>query len=231
MPESNLKLASGFAPIKELVDAGVNVAIGTDGAASNNDLDMLGEMQTAALLAKGISGDATAVPAAEVLKMGTLNGAKAFGLAHEIGSLEPGKHADVIAIDLSHFFTQPIYNPMSVLVYAANRFQVSDVWIAGRRLLHKGEFTHLDQSSIVSKAKYWAEKADAISIQRNDEDIMKRKVTLVEVSPRDGLQNEKIFVPTATKIEFINRLADSGFDHYRKHQFCVPQMGSTNGGS
>lgn len=157
-PESNLKLASGFAPISQLLDAGVTVALGTDGAASNNDLDMFGELQTAALLCKGVSQRATALPAPQALAMATIQGAKAFGLDKEIGSLEAGKAADVIAVDLSSYLTQPIYNPMSHLVYAVNRQQVSDVWVAGKQLLKNGEFTQMNPTAIIAKAKSWAEK-------------------------------------------------------------------------
>lgn len=158
-PQSNLKLANGFAPISALLQAGVNVALGTDGAASNNDLDMFSELQTAALLAKGESKCATALPAPQALAMATIHGAKAFGLDREIGSIEVGKAADIIAVDLSSYFTQPIYNPMSHLTYAMDRQQVSDVWVAGKQLLKKGEFTTLDATAIIAKANYWAEKA------------------------------------------------------------------------
>ena len=157
-PESNLKLASGFPPIKKYMDAGINVSLGTDGAASNNDLDMFGEMRTASFLAKAVSGDATALSAPEALKMVTLNGAKALGLDHKIGSIEIGKQADIIAIDMNHLFTQPIFNPMSHLVYAMNRLQVSDVFIAGKQLLEKGEFTQLDLERTIANANQWAEK-------------------------------------------------------------------------
>ena len=135
------------------------MALGTDGAASNNDLNMFGEMRTAALLAKGVSQSATALPAPQALEMATINGAKAFGLDKEIGSLAPGKAADVIAVDLSSYFTQPIYNPISHLAYAVNRQQVSDVWIAGKQLLKNGEFTELDAAAIIAKAKYWSKQA------------------------------------------------------------------------
>ncbi len=158
-PESNLKLASGFAPIHQLLEAGVTVALGTDGAASNNDLDMFGELQTAALLCKGVSQCATALPAPQALAMATINGAKAFGLDKEIGSLEAGKAADIIAVDLSSYLTQPVYNPMSHLTYAVNRQQVSDVWVAGKQLLSNGEFTQMDPAAIIAKAQYWAKKA------------------------------------------------------------------------
>ncbi|HET9678981.1 MAG TPA: TRZ/ATZ family hydrolase, partial [Gammaproteobacteria bacterium] len=137
-PESNLKLASGFCPVAKLAAAGVNLALGTDGAASNNDLDMLGEMHTAALLAKGVAGDAAALPAADVLEMATLGGARALGLSDSIGSLSVSKWADVTCVDLQAAATQPVYNPVSQLVYAASRDQVSDVWVAGQQQVREG---------------------------------------------------------------------------------------------
>lgn len=133
--EANMKLASGFAPIKNFLQRGINVAIGTDGAASNNDLDMIGEMRSAALIAKGFSRDATVLNAADTLKAATLNGARALLLDKEIGSIEVGKAADVIAIDLGDEMLQPIHNVMSHLVYATCRNQVSDVWVAGQHLV------------------------------------------------------------------------------------------------
>lgn len=157
-PESNMKLASGEPQIKKYMDAGINVSLATDGAASNNDLDMFGEMRTASFLAKLISGDSTALAAPDAIKMATLNGAKTLGIDHKVGSIEAGKEADIIAIDMNHLFTQPIYNPMSHLVYAANRLQVSDVWVAGKQLLDKGEFTELDVEKTIANAQPWAEK-------------------------------------------------------------------------
>jgi 5-methylthioadenosine/S-adenosylhomocysteine deaminase len=157
-PESNLKLASGFCPVHRLLEAGVNVALGTDGAASNNDLDMLGELRTAALLAKGVADDARALPAAQALEMATLNGARALGLDDEIGSLEVGKAADIAAIDLGQPETEPVYNPISQIVYAAGRHQVSDVWVAGEQLLRDHELTSLDLAEITSAAALWGEK-------------------------------------------------------------------------
>ncbi|SMF95370.1 Cytosine/adenosine deaminase [Methylomagnum ishizawai] len=157
-PESNLKLASGFCPVAKLVAAGVNVAIGTDGAASNNDLDVMGEMRMAALLGKAVAGDASAVPAPTALRMATLNGARALGLDGETGSLELGKAADITAIRLDGIETQPLYNPISDLVYAASRHQVTDVWVAGKRLLHKRELTTLDAVEICRRAQDWRQK-------------------------------------------------------------------------
>lgn len=161
-PESNLKLASGFCPVARLWAAGVNVAIGTDGAASNNDLDVMGEMRMAALLAKAVSGDAAAVPARTALRMATLNGAKALGLDKDIGSLEIGKAADVVAIRLDGIETQPLFDPISDLVYAASRHQVTDVWVAGRALLRNRELITLDADEVCRKAAVWREKLMAV---------------------------------------------------------------------
>ncbi|RUQ33897.1 MAG: TRZ/ATZ family hydrolase [Candidatus Competibacteraceae bacterium] len=160
-PESNLKLASGFCPVAQLDAAGVNVAIGTDGAASNNDLDLFGELRTAALLGKGVAGDARVLPAARILRMATLNGAKALGLAHETGSLEPGKSADVIAVDLGELETEPVYHPLSQLVYAVSRRQVSNVWVAGQRVLAERHLTTLDLDETVREARNWRDRIAA----------------------------------------------------------------------
>ncbi|MGW8246879.1 MAG: TRZ/ATZ family hydrolase [Acidiferrobacterales bacterium] len=157
-PESNLKLASGFCPVTKLIDAGVNVALGTDGAASNNDLDMFGEMRTAALLAKGVAGDAAALPAHAVLRMATLNGARALGLEKQIGSIEKGKQADLVAVDLATLESQPLYNPISQLVYAVSRQQVSHVWISGKPVLHERKLKTLNESDLLAKARAWNDK-------------------------------------------------------------------------
>ncbi len=157
-PESNLKLASGFCPSAKLLDAGVNVAIGTDSAASNNDLDMFSEMRTAALLAKGVSSDASAMPAATALRMATYNGAVALGIVEETGSLETNKYADITAINLDSIEAQPIYHPISQLVYASSRNMVSDVWIAGRQVVKSGELTTLDHDQILSDSANWQKK-------------------------------------------------------------------------
>ncbi len=154
-PESNLKLASGFCPVDKLVKAGINVAIGTDSAASNNDLDMFSEMRTAALLVKGVAQDASAIPAFTALRMATLNGAMALGIADQTGSLEPGKSADITAVDFNHLETKPIYHPISQLVYATGRDRVSDVWIAGRQVLRKGNLTTLNSDEIGKRASEW----------------------------------------------------------------------------
>lgn len=157
-PESNLKLASGWCPVPKLLRAGINVALGTDSVASNNDLDMLGEMRTAALLAKGYSKDACSVPAATALSMATLNGAKALGIDHLTGSLTQGKSADIVAIDMIDIETQPIYNPLSQLVYAVGRDKVTDVWVAGKHLLKSRTLTSLDIHDIKAKTYLWRDK-------------------------------------------------------------------------
>lgn len=157
-PESNLKLASGFCPVSTLVNAQVNVALGTDGAASNNDLDMFTEMRSAALLAKALAHDPTAISAATALRMATLNGAKAMGLDQQIGSLEIGKAADLVAVDLAEINTQPVYHPISQLIYAANSYQVSDVWIAGKPVLRNKELVTMNKEALLEKAGQWRAK-------------------------------------------------------------------------
>ncbi len=161
-PESNLKLASGFCPAEKLRRAGVNVAIGTDGCASNNDLDMFGELRTAALLAKGVANDAAAFDAAYALRAATLNGARALGFGDIIGSIEAGKRADLTAVRLDAPETQPVYHPVSQLVYAVSRRQVSDVWIGGRRKLANGELIDVDLDALLAKAERWRERIAAI---------------------------------------------------------------------
>ena len=157
-PESNLKLASGFCQLAKCLAAGINVALGTDGAASNNDLDMFGEMRTAALLGKAVAADASAVPAMTALRMATINGAKALGLDAICGSLSIGKAADVIAIDLNHLETQPLYCPVSQIVYAASRQQVTDVWVAGRRLLKQRQLTTINSDDLKAKIAVWQQR-------------------------------------------------------------------------
>ena len=157
-PESNLKLASGFCPVERLWQAGVNVAIGTDGAASNNDLDLLGETRTAAMLAKAVSGSVTALDAHRALRMATLNGARAMGLEGEIGSLEVGKAADIVAFDLSGLAQQPIYDPVSQLIYATGRDCVKHLWVAGKQLLDDRQLTRMDEPQLTAMAIAWGQR-------------------------------------------------------------------------
>ena len=163
-PESNLKLASGFCPVHDLSKAGINVALGTDGAASNNDLNMFSEIRTTALLGKGIAADATAVAAEQVLRMATINAARSLGLDEDIGSLQAGKAADFIAVQLDGIETEPVYNPVSQLVYATGRDKVSDVWVAGKHLLKDRILTTLDTDEILAKTREWRTR---IASQRN----------------------------------------------------------------
>jgi len=164
-PESNMKLASGICPVQTLLDAGINVALGTDGPASNNDLDMIGEMHSTAMLGKIHEHNPEANTAHTILRMATIHGAKALGFEHITGSLEIGKAADVIAIDLNRLETSPTYNPVAQIVYAASRDQVTDVWVAGKQLLKNRELTTLNEAEILENAKVWAGKLRKVVIR------------------------------------------------------------------
>lgn len=157
-PASNMKLGSGIAPLGALITAGVNVGLGTDGAASNNRLDLFGEMRLAALLAKVATHDAAAMPAQAVLHAATLGGAKALGLDRTLGSLLPGKEADVVAVDLSGIDAVPCYDPVSHLVHALGRDAVTDVWVGGRRVVANRVLTTVDEGAIVARARLWQDK-------------------------------------------------------------------------
>jgi 5-methylthioadenosine/S-adenosylhomocysteine deaminase len=163
-PESNLKLASGFCPVGKLQRAGVNLAIGTDGAASNNDLDMFGETRSAALLAKAVADDASVLDAASALRAATLGGARALEFDDRIGSIEVGKQADLACVDLGQLETQPLHHIVSQLVYACGRHQVSDVWIAGRHKLRGRVLLDMDVDAIVANARQWRARIAAIDI-------------------------------------------------------------------
>ena len=157
-PESNLKLASGFCPACALQAAGVNLGLGTDGAASNNDLDMFGETRTAAILAKAVAQDAAGLDAFAALRAATLGSAKAMGFDHLVGSIQPGKQADLACVDLSALETQPLHHIVSQLVYATGRHQVTDVWIAGRPKLRERMLVDMDEAAIVANARQWRAK-------------------------------------------------------------------------
>lgn len=157
-PEANMKLASGFCPVADLADRGVHLALGTDGAASNNDLDLLSEMRTAALIAKGVSGNAAALPAWQAIEIATLGGAKALGRDHEIGSLKVGKAADLISLDLTQPESTPLHQVPSQVVYAASRQQIKHVWINGAHVLNERAATTLDQTAILARATEWRDK-------------------------------------------------------------------------
>ncbi len=157
-PTSNMKLASGVAPVAAFLERNVNVALGTDGAASNNRLDLFSEMRLASLLAKVTTGDAGALPAARMLRMATLDGAAALGLDGEIGSLTAGKQADVVAVRLADIETIPLYDPVSHLVHAAGRELVTDVWVAGTRVVDDRMPVRIDMPALASRARAWQQR-------------------------------------------------------------------------
>lgn len=157
-PESNMKLACGSCPVERLQNLGINVALGTDGAASNNDLDMFSEMRSAAFVGKITANDPKALSAYDALKMATINGARALGADHLIGSLTPGKSADFIAVDMNQIETQPLYHVVSQIIYSTPRNQVTDVWVAGKQLLKNRKLLTLDEGELIEKAQKWAEK-------------------------------------------------------------------------
>ncbi|HHX81821.1 MAG TPA: TRZ/ATZ family hydrolase [Pseudomonadaceae bacterium] len=157
-PASNMKLASGFCPLPALLAAGVNVALGTDSAASNNNLDMFTEMRLTALMQKGLAANASAAPALQVLKMATIGGARALGLDDRIGSLEVGKLADIIAVDLNEVHTQPVYDPISTLVYSAHSSQVTHSWIHGTAVVEERRLLRLNIPEVLAEASAWADQ-------------------------------------------------------------------------
>ncbi|MDQ5881028.1 MAG: 5-methylthioadenosine/S-adenosylhomocysteine deaminase, partial [Pseudomonadota bacterium] len=154
-PSSNLKLGSGIAPIAAMLGSGINIGLGTDGAASNNRLDLLGEMRLAALLAKGASGDASILNAHQALRAATLGGAHALGLDREIGSLLPGKSADLCAVSLDDPILAPCYAPESHMVYVAGRENVSHVWVAGNLMLENHTLTGFFKNDLEKLVSLW----------------------------------------------------------------------------
>jgi 5-methylthioadenosine/S-adenosylhomocysteine deaminase len=154
-PSSNLKLASGFAPIEALRKAGANLCIGTDGAASNNRLDMFQEMRSAALLAKAVAGDAQALPAHAALRAATLGGAQALGIGEVAGSIAQGKAADLVAVTMRAPELAPCYDPVSHLVYAAGREHVTHVWVNGELRVSDGELQNAAFCSLENRWQLW----------------------------------------------------------------------------
>ena len=157
-PESNMKLASGFCPVDKLMTAGINVALGTDGCASNDDLDLFGELKSAALLGKVVAGDPTALSGHHALRMATINGARALGLDHKIGSLEKGKLADLCAVSIAEINAQPVYSPVSSLIYTNSGTRVKHVWVNGKQLLDDGRLTTLNEPELLQCAASWSKK-------------------------------------------------------------------------
>jgi 5-methylthioadenosine/S-adenosylhomocysteine deaminase len=157
-PAANFKLASGIAPIADLCARGVNVGIGTDGAASNNRLDLWSELRLASLVAKVAAGSAEAVPAADALAMVTIHPARALGMGDRLGSVAAGKEADLAAVDLSAVEVQPCFDPRSHLVYAAGREHVTDVWVRGQRVMANRALTTVDTKDVAARASTWGRK-------------------------------------------------------------------------
>jgi 5-methylthioadenosine/S-adenosylhomocysteine deaminase len=160
-PQSNLKLASGFAPVARFLKAGLRVALGTDGAASNNALSMLRELQVAALLAKAVAGDATALPAHQALRMATRGGAEALGMDERRGQLAPGFDADLVSISLAGLEAQPVYHPEAQLAYSMSDSAVRHCWIAGKPVLKDGTLTTLDEADLIRRAERWKHRMGA----------------------------------------------------------------------
>ena len=160
-PQSNLKLGSGCCPLEALQNAGVNIALGTDGAASNNDLSLLGEARTAALMTKGLSGNPELFPAHEALELATINSARALGIDSTTGSIEPGKAADLVAIDLDNIASQPLYNAFSQLIYTNSASRISHTWVDGNLLVENGQLLNIDQRELINRAQNWQAKIQA----------------------------------------------------------------------
>ena len=156
-----MKLGSGFCPVSDLLENQINVACGTDGAASNNDLDMLSEIRTAALVAKGITRNPCALPATSALRMATYNGARALGMENDIGSLEVGKLADMVALNLGDLRARPIYDPCSQVVYSSHRDQIREVWVGGQHVVQNGQIVTLDPRQIRGNADSWRDRITA----------------------------------------------------------------------
>ncbi|MGA2404007.1 MAG: amidohydrolase [Syntrophobacteraceae bacterium] len=157
-PEGAMKLGSGVAPIPDMISSGVKVGLGTDGCASNNDLDLFSEMGFAAKVHKVFRKDPLACPAEQALRMATLGGASALGLAHEIGSIEPGKKADLIALSLDQPHLTPMYDPVSHIVYAARGSDVRFVWVDGRQIVKDGRLLTVNETEVISEAKLMGNK-------------------------------------------------------------------------
>jgi 5-methylthioadenosine/S-adenosylhomocysteine deaminase len=157
-PQSNLKLGSGFCGVARLRSAGITVALGTDGAASNDGLDLFAEMRAASLLAKALARDPAALDTRALLEMATLGGARVLDLADEIGSIEPGKSADLVAVDLDHVSTLPVHHPAAQLIHTTAGTRVTHVWIAGHARVEHGTLTSMDEAAIRGRSRAWSER-------------------------------------------------------------------------
>ena len=224
-PTSNLKLASGVAPIKQMLNIGLNIGIGTDGAASNNDLDMFEEIRLAALLAKGISGDPTAVPAKTALTMATRMGAKAIFMDHLIGSLEPGKRADLILVNINTLHNSPSFHhdPNSIysqLVYASKNSDVEDVMVNGKWLMRNHQLTILDEESLIAQANAFAKKIDKFLIER-EKSVLSKLIAIGGASEAESfeVQAKVRIVDKNSVLEALNKPQIEILYHRHYHEY------------
>ncbi len=224
-PSSNLKLASGFAPVQKMLDNGLNVGIGTDGPASNNDLDMFEEIRLASLIAKASTGDPTVLPAATALLLGTRLGAQALHIGHLTGSLEKGKRADLILVDLSPAHNSPrfrrdVNNAYAQLVYAAKSTDVSDVMVNGRWLMRDHKLLTVNERELVDQARVIAVKIDSFLIER-EQSVLSKLIAL-----GGSMEEESFEVQVKVKVKDPDRLIQllnqpgiriNAFKHYRQY--------------
>ncbi len=236
-PSSNLKLASGFAPVSKMLEVGLNVGIGTDGPASNNDLDMFEEIRLAAFLAKGVTGDPTALPAKTALAMATRLGAQAMHLGDITGSLEPGKRADLILVEISPLHNAPRFrrDPNGVyaqLVYASKASDVSDVMVNGKWLMRDRQLTTLDEAHLLAEAAEYAERIDTFLIER-EQSVLSKLVAIGSATEVESFEVQaKVRIPDPTpvlealqrpEIEILRRRHYHEFDTY--FVFADPKQG------
>ncbi|MCJ7700744.1 MAG: amidohydrolase [Anaerolineales bacterium] len=236
-PTSNLKLASGMAPVAKMVEMGINVGIGTDGPASNNDFDMFEEMRLAALLAKGSTGDPTALPAKTILLMATRMGAQALHLHEQIGSLEPGKRADLILVEISPLHNVPRFHrsPDGIyaqLVYAAKSSDVTDVMVNGKWLMREQKLLTLNENQLISAANAYAHQIDAFLIEREQSVLSKlvaiggaERLESFEVQAKIRIQDPQKIIKAlkSQEIEILYHRHYHEYDTY--YQFDDPQQG------
>jgi len=224
-PSSNMKLASGFAPVQEMIDEHVNVGIGTDGTASNNDLDMFEEVRLAAFIAKGFSGDPTAVPAATALTMATRLGAKAMHIGEITGSLEVSKRADLILVDIYNAHNAPHFrhdpnNAYVQIVYAAKATDVTDVMVNGKFLMREKNLLTLDEDILMQRAQAYAEKIDGFLLER-EQSILSKLVALGGSSEEESFEVQTK-VKLAAPVDIRAALSSAGIEiirarHYREY--------------
>ena len=210
-PASNLKLASGIAPVTRMLELGLNVGIGTDGPASNNDLDMWEEMRLAALLAKGVTADPTALPARQALAMATIGGARALHIDEFVGSLEAGKRADIVVVDLRNVHTSPKFtrDPEALyaqLVYAVKGSDVRDVMCEGKWLMRERQLLTLDEQALAAEAADVAREIDTFLIQR-EESVLSKLLVIGQVAQREMFEVQvKVHLADSTLVEsLLNR--------------------------